>query len=99
MGGCDPVPPGVDAVAADLDYIARMYAIHPSYLSIDGRFVVFVYGSTSTGPDRVRKWTDANKGRGAYLVLKAFPGYQTCPPQPDGWHEYAPANSFIDHSP
>ncbi|MFZ2095575.1 MAG: hypothetical protein WAV05_02945 [Anaerolineales bacterium] len=28
----------------------------------------------------------------AYIVLKVFPGYQACSNQPDGWHQYAPAN-------
>jgi hypothetical protein len=36
-----------------------------------------------------RRWTAANTV-GAYIVLKVFPGYRNCRPQPDGWHQYSP---------
>ena len=35
------------------------------------------------------RWRDANATVGAYLVLKAFPGYRDCAAQPDAWHQYS----------
>ena len=35
------------------------------------------------------RWKEANTV-GAYLVLKVFSGYRTCPDQPDTWYQYAP---------
>ncbi|HET8521803.1 MAG TPA: LamG-like jellyroll fold domain-containing protein, partial [Thermomicrobiales bacterium] len=61
-------------------------------------FVVFVYGSAGESCDMVDRWTQANAGIGAYLVLKVFSGYTRCANQPDGWHQYVPA-SATDHQP
>ena len=39
--------PSVAQITADLTYIATNLASNPSYLRIDGKFVVFVYGAKS----------------------------------------------------
>lgn len=82
--------PSVTQINADLAYIRGRYAADPSYLRIDGRFVIFVYADGSDGCATAQRWHDANTV-GAYVVLKVFNGYRTCASQPDGWHQYAPA--------
>jgi hypothetical protein len=82
----------INAIQRDLTYIRDHYAVSPAYLKIDGKFVVFVYGSDSDNCDMVKRWTDANTVN-AYLVLKIFVGYKKCNQQPDAWHQYSPAIS------
>ncbi len=82
--------PSVAALAADLAYLRDRYGSDPSYLRINGRFVVFVYADAQDGCSMVDRWKQANTV-GAYLVLKVFSGYTSCTSQPDGWHQYAPA--------
>ncbi len=82
--------PAVAALAADLRYLRDRYGSDPSYLRIDGRFVVFVYGDADEDCTTADRWKRAN-AVGAYIVLKVFPGYARCGSQPDGWHQYAPA--------
>ncbi len=84
--------PSVEAIRSDLQYIHDRYAQSPAYLKVSGRFVVFVYAEPTDSCGMVNRWTQANTV-GAYLVLKIFPGYQNCMSQPDGWHQYAPANA------
>lgn len=84
--------PTVEQIRQDLLYIRDRYASHPAFLNIDHRFVLFVYSDSADGCDMVDRWKQANTV-GAYLVLKVFPGYAQCPSQPDGWHQYAPAQS------
>ena len=86
--------PSVAQISSDLDYIAAHDATDPSWLTIDGKPVLFVYGNGEdcTTADR---WTQANNGR-FHVVLKVFSGYQNCTSQPDGWHQYGPA-SATDH--
>jgi hypothetical protein len=80
-------------IAGDLSYIRYKLARSPAYLRVGHRFVVFVYNAIDRSCDIVRRWraADASLGNPAYLVLKIFPGYRVCQPQPDAWHEYAPA--------
>jgi hypothetical protein len=81
--------PSVDRIRSDLEYIRDLYAWKPAYLKVDGRFVVFVYGGAGdTCRSLAERWHDANTV-GAYVVLKAFDGYLSCDPQPEGWHEYS----------
>jgi len=91
-GRADPTP---EEIARDLRHI-RELAESPAYLRIEGRFVVFVYNAQATdGCDVVDRWNAANEliGDEAYIQLLIFPGYRTCPSQPDSWHEYAPAHA------
>jgi hypothetical protein len=82
--------PSVEGIRTDLTYIRDQYAVSPAYLKVDGKFVVFVYGSDSENCSMVKRWTDANTVN-AYLVLKIFVGYKKCSQQPDAWHQYSPA--------
>jgi hypothetical protein len=81
----------VEEIRTDLEYIRDRYASKPAYLKVDGRFVVFVYGSGHNSCDSTaRRWRAANTV-GAYLVLKAFDGHLSCSDQPDAWHQYSAA--------
>jgi hypothetical protein len=81
--------PSVERIRSDLEYVKAEYASQPAYLKVDGRFVVFVYGSSQDSCATAERWRDANATVGAYLVLKAFPGYRDCAAQPDAWHQYS----------
>ena len=91
--------PSVEAIRADLEYIRDTYAGKPAYLKIDGRFVVYVYGNSEDGCDTTAaRWRKANTV-GAYIVLKAFAGFRSCPAQPDAWHQYSAALPEYDLAP
>jgi PKD repeat protein len=83
--------PSVSQITSDLTYLRDHYGRDPSYLRVNGRFVVFVYTGGSDTCSMVDRWTQANAGIGAYIVLKVITGYKTCANQPNGWHQYAPA--------
>jgi hypothetical protein len=83
--------PDIGTITSDLTYIQDHYSNDPGFLRIDNRFVIFVYADDTDGCDVVERWHQANT-MNAYIVLKVFSGYQLCPNQPDGWHQYAPAN-------
>jgi hypothetical protein len=80
------------AIAADLAYIRDHLARSRAYLKVGGKFVVFVYNDRP-GCGTAANWRAANAkiGNAAYIDLKIFPGYRTCPAQPASWHQYAPA--------
>jgi hypothetical protein len=82
--------PDAAKIRADLEYIRDRYAWEPSYLKVDGRFVVFVYGDPGDNCATAERWREANTV-GAYVVLKAFDGFRDCSAQPDAWHEYSAA--------
>ena len=84
----------VDALTADLAYIRDHLAKSPAYLRVNGRFVVFAYNDTG-GCEVAASWAAANAriGNAAYVDLKVFPGYRSCPQQPSSWHQYAPAQN------
>jgi len=82
--------PSVSQLQNDLTYILNHYGQNPSYLRVNGKFVVFVYAGTADACGMADRWKQANTV-GAYVVLKVFPGYATCTSQPDSWHQYAPA--------
>jgi hypothetical protein len=90
-GGADPAS---DSIRADLA-AASAYAAHPSYLRVGGRPVVFVYSAGDASCDLVDRWRAAAPDW--YVVLKLFPGFGSCPTQPDSWHQYAPAVAVQDH--
>jgi hypothetical protein len=91
--------PSVERIRSDLRYIHDRYATKPGYLKVDGRFVVFVYGSLEDGCETTAaRWLQANT-LGAYIVLKAFDGFRTCPAQPDAWHQYSAALAQYDLAP
>jgi hypothetical protein len=82
--------PSVAQLSSDLTYLRDRYGNDPSFLRINGRFVVFVYSDGGDNCGMADRWKQANTV-GAYVVLKVFNGYRTCPSQPDGWHQYSPA--------
>ncbi len=84
--------PSVSTLTADLTYLRDQYSNDPGFLRINNRFVVFVYTDANDGCGMVDRWHQANTVN-AYIVLKVFPGYQSCTNQPDGWHQYAPAKA------
>ena len=81
--------PSVSKIRSDLYYLYSRYVLDPSYLRIDGRFAVFVFGSGDDGCEMAERWREATIPT-AYIVLKAFPGYEECERQPDSWHVYNP---------
>jgi len=85
--------PAVSQLASDLRYIRDHYAADPSFFKVGGRFVVFVYSDTADACAMATRWSAANAGINAYLVLKVFPGYKTCAAQPAGWHQYSAATA------
>lgn len=87
--------PSVAQLRSDLTYLRDNYAKNPAFLRLNGRFVVFVYADAGDGCGMVDRWKQANTV-GAYVVLKVFPHYRSCPSQPDGWHQYAPAAAGAD---
>lgn len=87
--------PSVEKISADLEYIRDTYAAKPAYLKVDGRFVVYVYGDAGDGCATAARWRAANTV-GAYIVLKAFPGFRDCAAQPDAWHQYSAALAEYD---
>jgi hypothetical protein len=82
--------PSVSQIQNDLTYIFNHYGQDPTYLQVNGKFVVFVYSDTNDACGMADRWKQANTV-GAYVVLKVFPGYGSCASQPDSWHQYSPA--------
>jgi hypothetical protein len=82
--------PSVAQITSDLTHIRDKYGNDPSYLRINGRFVVFVYAAGNDACGMADRWKQANTV-GAYVVLKVFSGYRNCASQPDSWHQYSPA--------
>ncbi|MDX6645520.1 MAG: hypothetical protein QOK40_1247, partial [Miltoncostaeaceae bacterium] len=90
--------PSVAQIRADLTYIRDRYAGDPSFLRIDGRFVIFVWAQAGDACAMADRWKQANTV-GAYLVLKVFVGFKGCASQPDGWHQYGPAVPASNQAP
>ncbi len=88
-GHGDPSPA---QLRADLLYLRSHEATSRAYLRIGGRFVVFVWADPADRCGMAKRWKAANTV-GAFVVLKVFPGYRSCPAQPNGWHQYAPAEA------
>jgi hypothetical protein len=82
--------PSVSQIQADLVYIHDHYGQNPTYLRVNGKFVVFVYSSGTDRCGMADRWKQANTV-GAYIALRVFPGYARCTSQPDSWHQYSPA--------
>lgn len=82
--------PSVTQIHSDLVYIRNHYGGNPSFLRVNGKFVVFVYADGNDSCGMARRWKAANTV-GAYVVLKVFPGYESCASQPNSWHQYSPA--------
>jgi len=85
--------PSVAELKDDLDYISARYTSQENYLLVGGRPVLFVYNADDTDCTVVDRWKAADAAHHFYLDLKVFPGWSSCPAQPDGWHQYGPAES------
>jgi hypothetical protein len=83
--------PAADELRADLAYVASRYTASPNFLHIQGRPVVFVYSADDTTCAVTDRWRAADPAHRFHVVLKVFPGYSQCANQPDGWHQYEPA--------
>lgn len=90
--------PSVEALQADFAYIRTNYATHPSYARVDGKPVLFVYSVDDLTCDLTARWAQATAGEW-YVVLNVFPGFATCPVQPDAWHQYGPAQAVRSRLP
>ena len=90
--------PTVAQLQDDLTYLSSHYGNDPSFLRIDGRFVVFVYADGADACGMASRWAQANTVN-AYIVLKVFSGFKTCAQQPAGWHQYGPASASADMAP
>jgi hypothetical protein len=82
--------PSASQIQSDLTYIRDHYGKDPSFLRVNGKFVVFVYAAPNDVCGMADRWKQGNTV-GAYIVLKVFPGFATCASQPDSWHQYSPA--------
>jgi RNA polymerase sigma factor (sigma-70 family) len=80
--------PSSAEILSDLLYL-RKYSSQTAWLHIDGLPVIFVFADGSDGCGMVSRWAQANQTAHYYVVLKVFPGYLSCPDQPQGWHQYA----------
>ncbi len=85
--------PTVAQIQNDLQYLQSHYGTNPSFLRVNGKFVIFVYADAADACGMADRWVQADNGLGhpAYIVLKVFAGYRNCASQPDSWHQYSPA--------
>ncbi len=86
--------PSASQIQSDLTYIRDQYGKDPSFLRVNGKFVVFVYSDGNDACGMVDRWKNGNTV-GAYVVLKVFVGYKNCANQPDNWHQYSPAAEAV----
>jgi hypothetical protein len=84
-GSADPT---VTEIQNDLAYLS-VYASDPAWARIGGKPVIFVYSANESSCAVADRWAQA--AAGWHVVLKIFTGWRTCPAQPQGWHQYAPA--------
>ncbi len=82
--------PSAGQIQSDLTYIRDHYGEDPSFLRVNGAFVVFVYADANDGCGMADRWKQGNTV-GAYIVLQVFNGYLNCASQPNSWHQYSPA--------
>ena len=71
----------------------------PNWLHVQGKPVIFVYGSAGDACGTVTRWKNAPGRANWFVVMKVFGGFAACANQPDDWHQYAPANATQDHLP
>lgn len=95
-GACTTLSPSVSQITSDLNYIKGKYAGNDSYLKINNKPVLFVYGDSTDSCTTATNWKQANAavGNSFYIVLKVFANYATCANQPDNWHQYGPASAI-----
>jgi hypothetical protein len=94
--------PTVEEIRTDLVYLKKWFAWHEAFAHKDGKPVIFVYNEA--GCDVANRWVEASNGEW-YVVLKLFSGFESCPSQPNSWHQYGcgkedgtihnPGHSFV----
>ncbi|KAG7372488.1 glucose/sorbosone dehydrogenase [Nitzschia inconspicua] len=87
----------VDEIVNDLNYLKHWFAWHPTWAHKDGKPVIFVWNENSC--DVANRWKEAGRRANWYVVLKLFPQFESCPNQPDSWHQYGVANDYLEHPP
>ena len=65
--------PSVAQIQSDLTYIKSKYASDPSYLTIGGKPVIFVYGDAADGCGMVTRWSQANVVPGLLHRVEGLP--------------------------
>ncbi len=93
--------PTVSKIASDLQYLQAHFFGQPGWLWVNGKPVVFVYSDGLGNCGVADRWIQARQQSGVnvYLVLQAFPGYETCTSQPDSWHQYYPIIGYLPQLP
>jgi Glycosyl hydrolase family 99 len=74
-------------IASDLAYIKSRYTRRQQYAKVDGKPVLFVYNADDMSCSVANRWVRL-AASDFYLVLKAIPSFDSCPAQPDAWHQY-----------
>ncbi|MCU1460186.1 MAG: hypothetical protein JWO37_261 [Acidimicrobiales bacterium] len=91
--------PSIDQIRSDLAYIRDHYTADPSFLRVDGKWVLFVYADPADRCDMADRWRAAvTPDLGVYVVLKVFPGFRNCPGSP-AFHEYGPGDRVTNMAP
>jgi len=92
--------PSAAFIANDLTYLNTAFFGDSSYLRVDGKPVVFVYGNIESAEMNTR-WADAQSlaGLDVYISLKVYPGWRSSPDQPESWHQYGPSTPYHDFAP
>ena len=85
--------PPVASLAADIAHVLSL-ARSPRYLRVGGKPVIFAFADGGDACGMAARWRHAARGR-VYVVLKVFPGYQSCADQPSAWHQYAPDRPLV----
>lgn len=81
----------VAQIESDLNYVYTNYASDPSFLTFEGRPVLFVYNKPDVGNcSTVANWLAADPLHRFYLNMAAVDGWSHCASQPDAWHGYNP---------
>ncbi len=82
----------LDELVADLDYLKKWFAWHPSWAHKDGKPIIFIWNESEC--EVADRWAEAAKKGGWYVVLKLFGDYEECKSQPDSWHQYVSASLY-----
>jgi hypothetical protein len=92
--------PSVEQIRSELTYVRDHYSTDPSFLRVDGKFVMFVYADPNDRCGMAERWRQAQTvDLGIYVVLKVFPGYRVCGASAPAWHEYGPGDRATNMPP
>mmetsp|Transcript_21395 Transcript_21395/g.38375 ORF Transcript_21395/g.38375 Transcript_21395/m.38375 type:complete len:105 (+) Transcript_21395:1-315(+) len=77
--------PSPKTIEKHLTYLRAWFAQHPTWAYKDNKPIIFVYNDA--GCDTPERWMEASHGEW-YVVMKLFPGFESCHVQPNSWHQY-----------